>query len=220
MHDVLGGLAIWNAYAELVSKSLAAGKYDRASEYSAIAAREAQRVTASFKFVHDAVRPYYSSDSLEREPDRLYRVLQQVVETSGREEPSTQLDVAASLTLVGLSLPSGPFEVVIRELIENARKANRGTPRTLAIKVGFGFFPDNGLLEIRCADDGCGFTAEQLADPDHLFRGRGVPLHGLSFVWNMATRLGGSVLLSNAPAGGAMLRVLMQPVVLPGWERR
>ena len=66
------------------------------------------------------------------------------------------------------------------------------------------------MLAVESADDGCGFSQEQLADPESLFRPRDGTMHGLGFLWNVASRLGGTVLIGTTPRGGAVVRLLVE----------
>ncbi|MBS3822453.1 MAG: HAMP domain-containing protein [Wenzhouxiangellaceae bacterium] len=106
----------------------------------------------------------------------------------------------------------GQIQQVLNNLVQNAREAH--PEHAPLLRVGSRIQPgdeDHDWLELSIVDDGPGFDAEILPrafDPYASTKPRGTGL-GLAIVQRIIDQMGGRIEASNAPGGGARIRLLL-----------
>jgi two-component system NtrC family sensor kinase len=202
-HEINNPLAGILTSAKLVSRVLAEGVPDEAARERlrrslSLVEREAQRCSAIVKDLLDFAR--------ERPPPT-----EEVDPVEVVEEALSLLEEPARLARVRIVRDLAPAPPVVADfgqlrqaflnVVQNAVEALDGRGGTLAVSSRV----TDGVVEVAFADDGPGIPADALGhvfDPFFTTKERGTGL-GLSVVYGVLERHGGSVHAENRPGGGA-----------------
>jgi two-component system sensor histidine kinase MprB len=160
------------------------------------------------RLVADVVELAREGESPPRSDDvRLDLLVEQAVSRCRRDHPGLDLELEAEPTVVLGSAER--LERAVSNLLENAAKwTSAGTPVEVRVARG----------DVVVRDHGPGFTDEDLPHVfDRFYRAagaRGMPGSGLglAIVRQVAEAHGGRVEAGNAPDGGAVLRLSLEPV--------
>ncbi len=142
----------------------------------------------------------------------LNKLISEVAELYRHQQRPLSLNLSLDSALPVVQVDVGRMRQVLHNLIRNALEALEGVsePR---IDIATRYAPQNedGLAEIRVADNGPGFQAEiveQAFDPYVTSKAKGTGL-GLAIVKKLVEEHGGTIQARNAERGGAEISILL-----------
>ncbi len=204
-HEIRNPLGVIKGSAEMLTQKLQASD-ELARELAGYISTEVNRLSALVTEFLDFARPLHAQPYPADLTALLDRVLQIVAGRFPSEAVRIERHYAAGLPAVALD--ESLCEQAFLNLVQNAYEAmqDAGHPGTLRVEVQPTTKDDRKGVELRLADTGPGVPEEmreEIFNPFVTTKKTGVGL-GLSIVSKIVDGHHGSILVENAPAGGAV----------------
>jgi nitrogen fixation/metabolism regulation signal transduction histidine kinase len=159
----------------------------------------------------DAFGDYAREPVLSHAPIQLDELIRDVTSLYQQGDAALQFDLDLCAGPEGLAADSGRLRQMLHNLVRNAREAAGAQPARIAIASRLRTFEQRQWLQLEVRDQGPGFAAAVLEHPfeprvSHKAGGSGL---GLAICRKIVTEHDGRITLSNPPAGGALVTILL-----------